>query len=155
MKRSSIPALIAVGVFAAVAMWILTKFFYSYMPTVPASVAMTLWLLAAVVGFAAIRVRQRVEEDAVGQDRSQLNPVTAAKLLVVAKASAWTGALFGGAYIGRAFYVLPKAQELVAAGEDAPLVVAAALGGVAVSAAGVWLERACSVPPPPQGETVR
>lgn len=155
MKRTSIAAVSLTALVAAAAMWIITRYFYSSMINVPASVPMLEFLLAAVLLWAAIRVGQRVEKHQIGQDRSQLNPVTAAKLLAVGKAGAWAGAIFGGAYAGRALYVVPKMSELVAAQEDVPLVLASAAGGLAMSVAGLWLERACSVPPPPNGEAVR
>ncbi|AZA10658.1 DUF3180 domain-containing protein [Corynebacterium gerontici] len=155
MKRTNVSSVLLVGVVAAAGMWIITRYFYASMINVPASVPMAEFLIAAVLAWAAIRVSQRVEKHQIGQDRSQLNPVTAAKLLAVGKAGAWTGALFGGAYVGRALYVVPKMGELVAAHDDVPLVLASVAGGLAMSAAGLWLERACSVPPPPNGEAVR
>ena len=73
------------------------------------------------------------------------------QFLLVGKASAWTGAIVGGAYAGIAVYVLPKAGELVAASGDVAGVVSSALGGAAMCVTGVVLERHCEAPPPPDG----
>ena len=96
------------------------------------------------------RVANSRDDHGIGMDRSQLDPLTAARYLVFGQAAAWTGAILGGGYAGIASYVIPKASELVAAREDLPVVVAAAVGGVALAAAGVYLERACQNPMPPE-----
>lgn len=152
MKPTTISALIACTGFCAVASFILVARFFGALGAVPAAVAVTLWAMAALCTLLAVRVKNRVNKNRVGLDRSQLNPLDAANMLIVGKASAWTGAIFGGAYIGMALYVLPRMGSLIAADEEAPRVVAAALGGVAMCIAGYYLERSCSVPPPKDGE---
>lgn len=154
MKRTSVTALTATGGFVAAALAILTWGFYGSMMTIPATVSVTLWAMAIVCVFLALRVRDRKEDGRIGMDRSQLNPVTAAQFLLIGKASAWTGAIVGGAYLGIGTYVLPKSGELLAAADDLPGVIASALGGLALAAAGVFLERNCEVPPPTDGEYV-
>lgn len=154
MKTTSIPALLATGGFSAAVLAILTWGFYGSMMSIPVTVSVTLWLMAIICVFLALRIRERKEDGRIGLDRSQLNPVTAARFLVVGKASAWTGAIVGGAYVGVATYVVPHAGELIAAADDLPGVLASALGGVALAAAGVFLERNCEVPPPTDGEYV-
>lgn len=152
MKRTSIPALIAVGGFIAAMTLIATWRFYGSMASVPVAVSVTLWVMAVVCLVIAAKVRTRRKDGRIGQDRSQLNPITAAQFLVIGKASAWTGAVIGGLYTGMAAWVIPRAGDLVAAASDIPGVVASALGGVVLSGAGVFLERSCEVPPPADGE---
>lgn len=154
MKNTPIAYLCALGGFFAAATWIVVSRFYGAMGPVPISVAFTLWGLAILCLLLGIRVKNRIEDNKVGQDRSQLSPVAAAQFMVIGKASAWTGALFGGVYVGMAIYVVPRMSQLVAAQQEAPGIIAAALGGIALSAAGVWLERCCTVPPPADGEPV-
>ncbi len=154
MKKTSLTALVATGGFAAAVLAILTWGFYGSMMSIPVTVSVTLWLMAIICVFLALRVRERKEDGRIGMDRSQLNPVTAAQFLVVGKASAWTGAIVGGAYVGVGTYVLPQSGQLMAAADDLPGVVASALGGIALAAAGVFLERNCEVPPPTDGEYV-
>ncbi len=146
--------LIGAGGFTAAVAAIFTWRFYGSMTTIPVTVSISLWILAVFCFFAGHRVRSRVGEGEVGQDRSQLNPVTAAYLMMLGKAAAWTGAVIGGAYVGVGSFVLPRVGDLIAASADLPGVLASALGGIALSAAGVYLERGCQVPPTQSGETI-
>ncbi|WP_459589223.1 DUF3180 domain-containing protein [Corynebacterium camporealensis] len=154
MKRTSIGALISAGVFVAAAAAILTTRFYGSMLAIPATVSITLWVMAVVCGVLTWKVRSAKEEDAhgIGLDNSQLNPMTILQFMLVGRASAWTGAIVGGAYVGIAVYVIPRASELVAASNDLVGVISSALGGLAMSVAGVVLERHCEVPPPTEGQ---
>lgn len=154
MKRTSIGALIGAGVFVAAAAAILTTRFYGSMLAIPATVSITLWVMAVVCGVLTWKVRSAKEEDAhgIGLDNSQLNPMTILQFMLVGRASAWTGAIVGGAYVGIAVYVIPRASELVAASNDLVGVVSSALGGLAMAVAGVVLERHCEVPPPTEGQ---
>lgn len=152
MQRTPIIGLVAAGGFTAAVAAILTWRFYGSMMTIPVTVSVTLWVMAAVCVFLALRVRDRRENGGIGQDRSQLSPVTAAQYLVIGKASAWTGAIIGGAYVGMASYIVPRAGDLIAAADDLPGVLASALGGIALAVAGVFLERHCETPPPADGE---
>lgn len=153
MTRTSISVLVAVAAFCAAAMAIVTWGFYGYMTRVPLSVSATLWLMAAVCIGCTLKVRAAKKKDShgIGLDRSQLNPITIARFAMVGKASAWTGAIVGGAYAGMATFVLPKASQLVAASEDVVGVVACVLGGLAMSVSGILLERACELPPGDSG----
>ena len=122
------------------------------MLAIPATVSISLWAMALVCVLLTLKVRgAKDDEHGIGLDNSQLNPMTIAQFLLVGKASAWTGAIVGGAYAGMAVYVVPRAGELVAAAGDLAGVVTSALGGVAMCIAGVVLERHCEVPPPSDG----
>lgn len=149
MTRTSIPGLLGVAAFVAIAAAILTTRFYGDMLAIPATVSLTLWAMAVMCGLLAVKVRRAKEDDAhgIGLDRSQLNPMTVAQFMLVGKASAWTGALVGGAYLGVGVYVVAHLATLAAASEDIVGVIASALGGTAMSAAGVFLERSCETPP--------
>ena len=83
--------------------------------------------------------------------QAALNPMTITQFMLVGKASAWTGSIVGGIYAGIAVYVIPNVSTLAAASDDLVGVIASALGGLAMSAAGLRLERHCETPPPPDG----
>ncbi|HAT1151338.1 TPA: DUF3180 domain-containing protein [Corynebacterium striatum] len=154
MKRTSIGWLVGTGLFVAAAAAILTTRFYGSMLAIPATVSISLWAMALVCAFLTWKVRSAKEDEhGIGLDKSQLNPLTIAQFLLVGKASAWTGAIVGGAYAGMLVYVLPRAGELVAASSDLAGVLTSALGGMALSVAGVVLERHCEVPPDALGNT--
>lgn len=154
MQKTSLGWLIATGGFLAAVSAILTWRFYGSMTTISVTVSLTFWLLAVVCGFAAVKVQGRLEDGLIGHDRSQMNPLTIAYLAMLGRACAWGGAIFGGIYIGIGSFVVPRAGELAAAAEDLPGVIACALGGIALSAAGLYLERNCEAPPPQSGETI-
>ncbi len=151
MKRTSIKSLLAAGAFVLAAAAIVTPTLYGRMYSIPASVSVTLWLMTVVCLVLAWKVRAAKRDGArgIGLDNSQLNPLTVANFMLVGKASAWTGTLVGAAYAGVGTYVVRHFSDLVAASEDAWGVAACVLGGLAMAAAGVFLERQAEVPPPP------
>lgn len=152
MKRTSLGALIGTGVFFAAAAAILTTRFYGSMLHIPVTVSATLWLMAVICVALTWKVDQATEDEhGIGLDSSQLNPMTITQFMLVGKASAWTGAIVGGIYAGVAVYVIPNAGTLAAASDDLVGVIASALGGLAMCAAGLRLERHCETPPPPDG----
>ncbi|MEX3504584.1 DUF3180 domain-containing protein [Corynebacterium sp. LK2510] len=155
MTRTSTAELVLVAGFMAAAAFILVRRFYGMLTAVDATLSLPLWVTAAVCAFCAHMVRTRRKEGKVGLDRSQLNPMMAANLMVLGKASAWSGAICGGIFTGLAVYVAPRAADLAAAEADLPGVIAGALGGVALAVAGVVLERSCEVSPPGEGESVQ
>lgn len=154
MKRTPYEGLIAVAGFFAAAAVIVVRRFYALLESVDLVVPLSLWVMAVVAGWLALVVRKRRKEGKVGLDRSQLNPVQAANFMVFGKACAWAGAVFGGVYAGALSYVVTKLSVLAAAPGDVPPLVAGTLGGIALCAAGIWLEKACEVSPPNEGQGV-
>ncbi|WP_394281437.1 DUF3180 domain-containing protein [Corynebacterium sp.] len=154
MTRTPISGLVGAGLFTAAALTILTWGFYGNFNAISPLASAALWIMAVVCAFLTYWVKKRRDEGLIGLDRSQLNPMMVANFMVIGKASAWTGAIVGGGYAGMAVYVVPNASVLVAAQADLPGVLSGAIGGVALSIAGVILERACEVSPPADGETV-
>ncbi|MCK7643363.1 DUF3180 domain-containing protein [Corynebacterium sp. CCM 8835] len=152
MRATQIPLLVATALFCAGAAAILTWRFYVNFIPISVTASATLWLMAGLCGVLAWRVRVHLDKGRIGLDRSQLNPITVAQWLVIGKASAWTGSVVGGAYLGMSVYVVPRSGTLVAASDDLPGVLVSFLGGLAMAVAGVILERSCEVPPPSDGE---
>lgn len=151
MNLTDIRALIATGGFFAAAAAILTWRFYGAIGGFSAAASVTLWAIAALCGYLGWRVRHAMKDDNIGQDRSQLNPVTAAQWLVIGKTSAWAGVIVGGAYLG-ILIVLLFHLYLASAVDDLPGVIVSTLGGLAASAAGLYLERGCHIPPASSAE---
>lgn len=152
MTRTNITALVGVAGFFAAAALILVRRFYGSWQTISPLWSLPLWAVAALCAFLAVMVRRRRKEGRVGLDRSQINPMMMANFMVIAKASAWSGAIVGGWFLGLAVWVLPRMNTLTAAQADLPGVIAGTLGGVALAVAGVILERSCEVSPPAEGE---
>lgn len=155
MTRTPIAALVALAGFCAAATFILVRRFYGMLNAVDLTFSMPLWIVAAVCLFIAYMVKKRREEGKIGLDRSQLNPLLVANFLLLGKASAWSGAVFGGIFAGMAVFVAPRVATLLAAEADMPGVLSGMLGGVALAVAGLVLEHSCEVSPPTDGEGVQ
>lgn len=153
--------IIALGL--AVAAWLLVRTFYGHLPPLHWWLPVPLGVLAVGEALGARTLRARLdalraaraarapggrqpERRPVAQVRP-VEPLLVARLVVLAQASAYVGAVFGGLWAGFLAYVGAAVGRLQAAGND---LVAAALG-VAFSAAlvlaALWLESVCKVPP--------
>lgn len=154
MTRTSLTGLVGVFGFSTAAALILVRRFYGAFGSISVAVPMSLWIITVSCVFIAVVVKRRREAGRIGLDRSQLNPMMVANFLLLGKACAWAGAISAGAYLGCVLYVAPKLAVLTAAAQDFPALALGAVGGVALSVAGIVLERACEVPPPPSGEQV-
>ncbi|CRZ17888.1 DUF3180 domain-containing protein [Mycolicibacterium neworleansense] len=144
----------AVAVVAIVG-YVLVGILYRWFP--PLTVWTGLSLLAVAIAEAgwAFYVRAKINDGQIGVDAGRLHPLTVARSVVVAKASAWVGAITAGWWIGVLVYLLPRRGELRVAGEDTPGAVVAAISALALAAAAVWLQHCCKSPeePPDNGDT--
>lgn len=144
-RRDLLAAVVAV----AVVSYLLVHVLYRYFPPI------TLWtglsLLAVAVGEAAwgFSVRSRIRDGQIGVGAGRLHPLAVARSVVIAKASAWVGALVAGWWIGLVIYLLPRRAELRVAGEDTPGAVVAAVSALALVVAALWLEHCCTSPGDP------
>jgi len=138
--------LAAAGV-AAVVVNLLLQLFYSELPTLPAPAGTTLLAFAIAEVVLGTMLRARIRQ------RPGTRPVqalTAAKAVVLAKASSLAGALTGGAWLGVLGYVLPLRSQLPSAASDT---VTGSIGAVcagALVAAALWLEHCCRTPDGPE-----
>ena len=154
MTQTRVSHLFAVGFFVSAVSGILTWRFYEELFAIPVTVSITLWLMTILCVVLAWKVRGHIEGGTIGFGSTQLDPLRAAMWFAIGRASAWTRAVVGGAYLGLASYVVPNAGQLLAANEDLAGVLASLLGGISLSAAGVYLERACTLPPPTDAESI-
>lgn len=148
MKPTKVSSLIAIVIPIAIATAILVYRFYGDLPPVKFGLPLTLGALAWFEFVLGSWVKERIDEGQVGQDRSQLHPLTAARILVLGMASAWFGAIITGFYLGYGWFVLREMHLLVAAQDDAPGVLSGVVAGVVLTAAGLRLEKSCGSPPP-------
>lgn len=103
-------------------------------------------VIALGVGIAGWNVRQFTRGKRPG-----LDPLLAARTVVLATAAAYTGALLSGWYAGHILLVL---GDLAFAGRRAVAVAAliALLASVVLAVTGLVVERWCRVPPPQDGK---
>lgn len=113
---------------------------------VPALSSFVVLLIAAVVGALGWTVRQYTRGKRPG-----LDPLLAARTVVLAKASAYTGALLSGWYAGQVLLVA-RDFEIEARRDLAVSATAALVCTVVLAAVGLVVERWCEVPPPEADE---
>jgi hypothetical protein len=146
--------LTAAVVGAAVLSFLLITVLYRWFP--PITVWTGLSLLAAAIAEAlwARYVRAKISEGEIGVGPGWLHPLAVARTVLVAKASAWMGALVLGWWVGVFVYFLPRRSWLRAAAEDTTGTVVAAVSALALLVAALWLQHCCISPqdPPDHGE---
>jgi hypothetical protein len=110
-------------------------------PAVPWGAPLTLAVLAAGFAVAAWTLRPRIERR---QGHRPLDPFVAARTAVLALAGSRTGAAVAGVYLGYVGFLL---LDLVNDYRRRMVVIAslAALAGIGLSAAALWLERICTI----------
>ncbi len=138
--------LLVAGAIAAVVVHLLVRLSYSALPSVPALAGITLGVLGIAEVVAGNGLRARIERR---PGTSPVEPLVAARAVVVAQASALGGAIVAGAWAGLLVYVLPRSAEIAAAAADVP---GAAVGlgcALVLVGGGLWLERCCRTPDDP------
>lgn len=151
MTRIATSTLVLVALVGAVAAYVLTGAFLGSLPPIGWG-WVTLLVVAAVDVLLALRIRSALSDGGVGQDRSQMHPLTIARCGALGQASAVLGAATGGLGAGLTLFFVPRLGDLAAAGEELPASIAVLVSGALLVAAGLFLESACS-PPPPEDES--
>jgi hypothetical protein len=140
----------AVGV--AVIAYLLVVVLYRWFP--PITVWTGLWLLGAAIAETgwAFYVRSKINAGEIGVGGGRVHPLSVARGVVIAKASAWVGAIVAGWWVGVLVYLLPRRAELRVAAEDTKGVVVAVVSALALVVAALWLQHCCKSPEePPDG----
>lgn len=149
MGPTRVRDLSAIAAVVAVVVFVLVRVSYGSMPPLPILAGVVLYVLAALEVVIAFVVRSRVNDREIGAHRGQLHPITAARVLALAKASAILGALATGVWAGILAYLLTRQSELSAAREDLPSAIVGLIGGVLLAIAALWLEYCCRAPDDP------
>jgi hypothetical protein len=124
--------------------WLFIRRYFGDIPNVNWLAGVTMATLAVVEGIAAHNTRARIEQR---PRAGRLNPLLVARFAVLAKASSLAGAIFAGAYGGIAAWALSERERLTVAAQTLAPAIAGVVGGLALVAAALLLERACRVPP--------
>ncbi len=148
MKPTRLPVLLGIVAVSAVlaAAGVRAWARYAELPRVPVSAPLTLLALAVGVFATALALRSRFRKIRERRpDAKPLDPLVAARAVVLAKASSVVGAIFLGGYGGYGLYLLWDFDE-----QRQRLIMCAlcVLAGLLLVVAGLFLERVCRVPPP-------
>lgn len=144
--------LLAVGLLAVVVGNVLTRLFYSSLPDLPIAAAVVLGLLGVAEIVGGYLLRGRIERRS---GAPPVDPLLAARALLVARASAFAGSAVAGLWVGLLVHTLPDAGSVTAASSDS------VTGGIGLACAlllvgaGLWLERCCRAPDDPEDEPGR
>ena len=146
MARIAISTLALVALVAAVAAYVLTGTFLGSMPPIGFG-WVTLIVVAAIDILLALRIRGAITDNSVGQDRSQMHPLTIARSAALGQASAVLGAAATGVGAGFSLFFLLRLGELAVADQEFPASLAVLVSGGVLVGAGLFLEASCQTPP--------
>jgi uncharacterized membrane protein len=146
MRPTRPASLVLAALVSAVAAWLLINRFYGDLPRLNWLPGLTLGALAVAEGIAAFTTRARIERR---PGAARVDPFLVARLVVLAKASAWVGAIFAGVYGGILVWALAEQGRLLIAEQNLFPAVAGCVGSTALVAAALLLERSCRVPDHP------
>jgi hypothetical protein len=144
--------LTAATVAAAVLGYLLVLLLYRWFPPITLWTGVSLLAVAIVEAGWAFYVRNKINEEQIGDGPGWLHPLAVARSVMIAKASAWVGALVLGWWVGVLVYLVPRRHSLRVAGEDTAGAAVAATSALALVVAALWLQHCCKSPPePPDG----
>jgi hypothetical protein len=141
--------LIAYAAAVTLITWLAMRQWYGDLPQLRWFVPLSLVLLAIAEVLAANQLRDRIRHR---PGALPVQPLVAARMLALAKASAVVGAVMVGIWAGLLVYVVPRLGQLAAAGNDTVLGAFGVVAAVALTAAALWLEYSCRTPAPPDGD---
>ncbi len=141
-KRDLAAALVAATVLGYLGVSLL----YRYFPHLTIWTGMSLAAVALAEAVWGWQVRSKIGAGEIGLGGGRLHPLAVARSLVIAKASAWVGALVLGWWLAVLAYLLPRRATLPAAAADTGGAVAAALCALALVVAALWLQHCCKAP---------
>lgn len=106
--------LTAAVVGAAAVGYLLVAVLYRWFPPITVWTGLSLLAVAVAEALWARYVRVKISDGEIGDGPGWLHPLVVARSLMVAKASAWVGALVTGWWIGVLAYFLPRRSWLTA-----------------------------------------
>jgi hypothetical protein len=133
----------------AVITWIALRRWYGDLPGLNWFVPLSLLLLAMAETLAANQLRDRIRRR---PGALPVQPLVAARMLALAKASAVVAAFVLGIWAGLLLYTVPRLDQLAAAGGDTRTGVVGVVAASALVAAALWLEYSCRAPTPPDSD---
>jgi hypothetical protein len=133
----------------AVVGYLLVVGLYRFFPPITVLTGISLLAVAIAEALWARYVRAKITDGEIGDGPGWLHPLAVARSVVVAKASAWVGAVMLGWWGAVLVYILPRRSWLRAAAEDTSGAVVAAVSALALVVAALWLQHCCKSPPDP------
>lgn len=146
MTATRVRDLAVAALVAAILAHLVARLAYGSLPDLPLLAGSTLGVLGLAEALAGGALRSRIRRR---PGTRPVDPLVAARAVLVAKASAAAGAVMTGVWAGLLAYAGPRVDELAAAAGDA---AAAGVGlgcALGLVAGALWLERCCRTPDEP------
>ena len=141
MHFTRVRDLVLTGLVAAALVYILVRALYEQIPPLPTFAGVTLFVLAVLEAGFGYSLRARIQDP-----EREVQALTAARAVALAKASSILGAIMFGTWVGLLAYVLPRRDELRAAASDFPSTVVGVTCAAVLIAAALYLEWCCRTP---------
>ncbi len=138
--------LTAAMVCAAVLGYLLVASLYRWFPPITVWTGVSLLAVAGAEVVWGRQVRMKISTGEIGDGPGRLHPLAVARSLMIAKASAWAGALMLGWWSAVLTYLLPRRSTVRVAGEDTAGTAVAAVSALALVVAALWLQHCCKSP---------
>ncbi|BBY26203.1 DUF3180 domain-containing protein [Mycolicibacterium sediminis] len=148
-RRRDLAAATAV---VAVVGYVLVTALYRWFPPLTVWTGLSLLAVAGAEAGWGFYVRSKIAAGEIGPGSGRVHPLAVARSVMVAKASAWVGALVVGWWLAVVVYLLPRRDELRVAADDTAGAVVAAASALALVVGALWLEHCCRSPDEPPGD---
>ena len=139
--------LLAVALVVAVLANLVVRLTYASLPGFPLLGGVTLAVLGAAeaIGGRALRARIRHEPGT-----TPVQPLVAARAVLLAKASSVAGAVVAGAWTGLLVYTAPESGAITSAASDTAAAAVGLVCALVLVGGALWLERCCRTPDDPE-----
>ena len=134
--------LTAATVLTAIIGYVLVLGLYRWFPPITVLTGLSLLAVAAAEAAWAFYIRSKVNDGKIGPGPGWLHPLAVARSVMIAKASAWVGAL-ALRLVGRRAGVRGPAPRRRCRGGDTAGAVVAAVSALALVVAALWLQHCC------------
>jgi hypothetical protein len=141
--------LVGYAIAVTVITWLAMRQWYGDLPGLNWFVPLSLLLLAIAETLAANQLRDRIRRR---PGAPAVQPLVAARMFALAKASAVVGAFVLGIWAGLLVYTVPRVDQLAAARDDTRTGIVGVVAALALVAAALWLEYSCRAPAPPDSD---
>lgn len=145
--------LAAAVVLTAVVGYLLMGLLYRWFPPITVWTGLSLLAVGAAEAVWAFYVRAKISDGEIGDSPGRLHPLAVARSVLIAKASAWVGALVLGWWTAVLAYLVPRRSTLRVAAEDTAGAAVAAGCALALLVAALWLQHCCKSPGEPPDNT--
>ncbi|MFC4946769.1 DUF3180 domain-containing protein [Pseudonocardia sp. GCM10023141] len=143
MKPTRPRDLLVAGLITMLVVNVVIRMTYGSLPGFPLLAGATLGVLAVAEAIAGSALRVRIRGD---EGSRPVEPLVAARAVVVAKASAVAGAVVAGAWAGLLVHVVPRSGSVTAAASDAGSGIVGLVCALGLVAGALWLEHCLRSP---------